>query len=663
MKFLRKLAFTGGMIGCMATVSMGSDLNHIGINEGSAQNDENVPFAISLNQPLSITNPYSANEAPFTIVEKAYDKAEALATTATCGGLTWTEGDYHGFNNEGDLRTTFVNGRIYIRNGSQIASNWAVLYQANNRRWSHTDEIDVILKKCVNHRDPSTATEKFLGAVTENGIFCNGKLITDRMPLGRYLGGGTPNISTYLFAHVNKSLGILRITAWRDENNNPNTYDGFNGSLVGGILRGENGSYMYPNPGFNEEKIFTGCFYNDLPVYPDQAVDPNCATAPTITNITAVSETGLTLSYSGQGVSSVKWRLKRLPGNNEITSGTVNSTTATIFYGTQQPGNYRLEIEGNNCTSGVNSRDFSIEQPPVVGTPNCATAPTISNITAVSETGLTLSYSGQGVSSVKWRLKRLPGNNEVTSGTINSTTATIFYGTQQPGNYRLEIEGNNCTSGVNSRDFSIEQPPVVGIPNCDGGPSITNITGISATTATVQFAGTNLQEFSWRILNATNQTFESGRTGRLSSKSTNIAYALPAGNYTFELTAEDCIAPAPVTRSFTVNGNDNRAICDRGPVLETIVDRNRNELNFRFDGNGVFAIDWKLKRGGQVVAESRVRPTSNTPTINYSTLPDGQYTLEIAGGSCKSHSEHFLFTLPTSKERPWKKALNYHGKL
>jgi hypothetical protein len=422
--------------------------------------------------------------------------------------------------------------------------------------------------------------------------------------------------------------------------------------LIPGILAREQGSFMESNPGFYEKRIFDGCFYTQLPVYPDGQTPtnptPNCTTLPVINSITGISQTGITFNYGGQGISDVKWRVKRTSDNAEVASGTSNATTATISYAPQQYGNYRLEVEGNNCISATVTRDFSIEQPVVV-TPNCNTLPVINSIVSVSQTGLTFNYSGQGITAVKWRVKRASNNTEVASGTANATTSTISYAPQQYGDYRLELEGNNCISATVIRDFRIEQPPVIGTPDCVGGPALTDIINISTTGAQVNFAGSNLSQFSWRILNLSNQVFESGKTEKLSSKSANIPFTLSSGLYTFELTAEDCKAPAAVTRTFVVNGTDNRESCDRGPNLETIVNPGKNQLDFRFDGNGVYAIDWKLKSSnGQVMAESRVRPQSNTPSIQFGTLADGTYTLEISGGTCKSAVTSSTFQVGTA---------------
>jgi hypothetical protein len=542
MKFLQKLAFTGGMIGCMAM----SSLNASGENAGMAENGIEGPLS-PLSQPLTITNPYSGNDKPFTIAEKAYNNAEALATRVYCGGRYFEDNQYIGTQNGQEMRIGIVEGRLYLKRGGAYLNPWFI-FQADGNPFPGTPENEAIIDRCFNYPDPSTNEQKFLGAVTNDGIYCNNKLITDRMPLGVYIGGDNPvPIRTHLYAHVNKQLGILRITAWRDENGNPNNYDGFNKSLMDAIIRGENGSFVYDNPGFRDNKYIEGCFYDQLPKYPDADPTPACSATPTINDIQSVSQTGLTFTFGGNGVSSVKWRLKRASDDAELASGVANSTTSSISFNNQPYGNYRLEIEGNNCTSNRVTRDFSIQQPQM-------------------------------------------------------------------------------------------QP-------CADGTRIVSITNVTSTNATINFEGSNLNQFSWRVLNATNQEFEKGETGQLSSKSTNVAFALPSGNYKFELTAKSCVASSPVTANFTVNGTDNRETCDRGPVLETIVNYDRNNLAFRFDGNNVYAIDWKLKHGTETLAESRVRPTSNTPTVSYNSLQDGTYTLEIAGGSCKSSVTKSTFQL------------------
>lgn len=543
MKFLQKLAFTGGMIGCMAMSSLNASGENANVYEGMAENGIEGPLS-PLSQPLTIANPYSANDKPFTISETSYDNAEALATRVYCGGRYFEDNQYIGTQNGQEMRFGIVEGRIYVKRGGTVLNPWFIL-QADGNPFPDTQANKDIIDRCFNDVDPSTAEQRFLGAVTSEGIYCDNKLITDKMPLGVYIGGD--QVRTHLFAHVNKQLGILRITAWRQERDNPNNYDGFNGSLMGDIIKGDNGSYVYDNPGFRDMKYIKGCFYGDLPKYPDADPTPACSTTPTINDIQSVSQTGLTFTFGGNGVSSVKWRLKRASDDAELASGVANSTTSSISFNTQPYGNYRLEIEGNNCTSNRVTRDFSIQQPQM-------------------------------------------------------------------------------------------QP-------CAAGTRIASITNVTSTNATINFEGSNLNQFSWRVLNATNQEFEKGETGQLSSKSTNVAFALPSGNYKFELTAKSCVASSPVTANFTVNGTDNRETCDRGPVLETIVNYDRTNLAFRFDGNNVYAIDWKLKHGAETLAESRVRPASNTPTVNYSTLPDGQYTLEISGGSCKSTVTRSNFTL------------------
>ena len=81
---------------------------------------------------------------------------------------------------------------------------------------------------------------------------------------------------------------------------------------------------------------------------------------------------------------------------------------------------------------------------------------------------------------------------------------------------------------------------------------------------------------------------------------------------------------------------DSRANCDRGPSLTNINSSSSTELNLQFDGNGVFAIDWKILQGNTVVRQNRVRPGNSSPSISYPTLNNGTYTLQIQGGTCKS---------------------------
>lgn len=268
---------------------------------------------------------------------------------------------------------------------------------------------------------------------------------------------------------------------------------------------------------------------------------------------------------------------------------------------------------------------------------NCPAGPTITNITSITQTSLNLSFSAVGVSSLKWRITS--NGNQVRNGTTNdlggSSNVNISFTGLNPGGYTLEIEGNNCTSTVNSRAFTVPEPIVV-IPDCQNGPSVTGITSVTPTSATINFSGTNLHVFSWRILKGTNAV-ATGKTGTLTSNSANLTFNyLQNDTYTFELKAEDCKAPSVVTSNFTVAGGDGRTPCTRGPVLQAIVNSSETGLSFLFDGENVFAIDWKIKQNGNVIRQNRVAPQSNTPSINYNTLANGAYTLEIEGGSCKS---------------------------
>jgi hypothetical protein len=717
MNFLLRLALSGGMAGCLALVPLIGNAyssGNIDITAPVLENTTNNPDGFNLlNSTRSITNPYSSNGSqPFAIVEQTYDATAALVASVTCGGQTWTDGEYLGTHDNKEIRTFLHEGRIYFKKGGQVDNPFWV-FQANNTKYPNTTSNDALLNRCVNHPDPSTIFPSPIGTRQGDVIPCNNKPIKHHSLLGTYLDD--KGRATQQFAAIDEG-GRLRIV-FQQPGASFDPYK-YGMGLINQTIDREYGSYMNDKLGYTLTKQdIAGCFWDAVPKYPDAAPTPNCATAPTIGTITNLTQTGLQFTYSGNGVSSVKWRIRLRSNNSLMASGTSNTATSNITFGSLAYGDYKLEIEGNNCASTTNSRDFSLSLPncstaPTIGTitnttqtglqftysgngvssvkwsikprannnvlasgtsntatsnitfgslaygdykleiegnncasvtnsrdfsitlPNCSTAPTIGTITNSTQTGLQFTYSGNGVSSVKWRIKPRTTSNVLASGTSNTTTSNITFGSLAYGDYKLEIEGNNCTSAINSKDFSISQPVV---PNCQGGPAINSITSVTPSTATINFGGTNLNNFSWRILSG-NKVLGYGKTGQLSTKSANIEYNyLATGSYTFELTAEDCKTSTKPTSTLAVPaGADTRTNCDRGPSLESIESFDKDRLTFRFDGNNVYGIDWKIMQGANVVRQNRVKPQSNTPSFDYPTLPDGNYSLQIQGGTCKS---------------------------
>lgn len=540
MKFLLKLVFAGGVISSVAAApnndagSTGTPVDGLNL-ESSIAND--------LNGSYEIKNPYakSADES-FTIAAKT---AAPLASRVSCGGRTWTDGEYLGRTGDGKaVNILLKENRIYLNWAGTIADNLFILYHLQEGTFQPSAENDALILGCINPVDPSTAPVNMLGTNGSGQITCNGVTMPDGDRLGVFVGS-TGN--TYQF--IKYVDGLLRVKIKQGENDTRE--DNYYMGLLAETVQGNNGSYLDPQwRGVLTTAMVTGCFWPNAPKTATPLPDNNCASGPAISNVSNISQTALTVSFTGSGATSLKWRIKS--GSTTVRSGTTN--------------------------------DF---------------------------------------------------------GTATSTN--ISYSSLTPGNYTLEIEGNNCASAVSSRAFTINEP-VVTIPDCQNGPSVTSITSITPSSATINYGGTNLHVFSWRILDGSNFAVGSGKTGTLTSNTANLKFSyLQNGTYTFELKAEDCKAASVVTKSFSISATDTRTACTRGPSLQQIVSSGETGLQFLFDGDNVFAIDWKVKKDGVLLRQNSVAPTSNTPTISYNTLATGAYTLEVQGGNCKSTPSTIAF--------------------
>lgn len=481
-----------------------------------------------------IRNPYAgAAEETFTIAAKT---AAPMAARVSCGGRIWTHGELLGHTQDDQpVYVRLQDNRIYLNWNGKIADNIWILFNMKEGTFPNNSTYNTMVDQCVNPVDPSTAPANMLG--TLNGqITCNGVVMPNGDALGVFVGS-TGNTYQYI-KYVD---GLLRVMIKQGENDDRTT--NYNMSLLNFTIQGADGSYMYPKwKNVLTTQMVDGCFWPIAPKPATPLADSNCPSGPTSTGVSGISQTGLTFTFSGSGVTSVKWRIKS--SGTEVRSGTTG------------------DLGG-------------------------------------------------------------------------ATSASITYSSLSPGGYTLEIEGNNCASSVSSRTFTINEPVVV-VPDCQNGPSVTTVGNITPSSATITFGGTNLHVFSWRILQ-NSYAVASGKTGTLSSNSTNLEFNyLQNGTYTFELKAEDCKAAAVATKSFSVSAADARSTCTRGPSLQSIVSAGETGLQFLFDGANVFGIDWKIKQNGTPVRQNRVSPTSNTPSISYATLPTGVYTLEIQGGTCKS---------------------------
>ncbi|MBO9612286.1 MAG: T9SS type A sorting domain-containing protein [Dyadobacter sp.] len=539
MKFLLKLVFAGGVISSVAAAP-NNDAGSMAMPADSVNLESSI--ASDLNGSYEIRNPYaeSADES-FTIAAKT---AAPLATRVSCGGRTWTHGEYLGKTGDGQpVYTQITDNRVYLNWNGRVPDNIWILYHLQEGTFPVNSANDALINGCVNPVDPSTAPVNLLGS-SGGQITCNGVIMPDGNRLGVFVGS-TGN--TYQFIkYVN---GLLRVMIKQGENDTRT--DNYYMGLLVETIQGSGGSYLDPQwRGVLTPEMVNGCFWPTAPKTATPLPDNNCASGPAISNVSNISQTALTVSFTGSGVTSLKWRIKS--SGTEVRSGTTN--------------------------------DFG-----------------------------------------------------------SATSTSISYSSLAPGNYTLEIEGNNCSSAVSSRAFTINEPVVV-VPDCQNGPSVTSITSITPSSATINYGGTNLHVFSWRILDGSNFAVGSGKTGTLTSNTANLTFSyLQNGTYTFELKAEDCKAASVVTKSFSISSTDTRTACTRGPSLQSIVSSGETGLQFLFDGDNVFAIDWKVKKDGVLLRQNRVAPTSNTPTIGYNTLATGAYTLEIQGGNCKSPTSTIAF--------------------
>jgi hypothetical protein len=545
MNFLLKLAFAGGFINPLMaapyeeTKEVPTKMEAAIVTSAEEKSKETVNkdlLELAGLGSYTIKNPYSETiDKPFTIETKSVDQMPApLATKVSCGNREWTDGEYLGQTNDGKKAyTKIVDNRIYFNWGGEVSGNIFVLFYLDLGKFPNNPENDALIKQCVNPVDPSTAANNLLGKTNDGRITCNGYVMENGELLGTFIDNGA---KTYQYTkYVN---GLLRVMIKQGDNDTRT--DNYNMGLLAETIGGK--GEMSPKwAGKLTVEMVNGCYWPITPKYATPIDDNTCPNNPAVSGITEIKQTSLRFTFTGDGISTLKWRIKS--GNSVVRSGT-------------------------------------------------------------------------------------------TSDLAGSKTVNLTYSSLSAGNYNLEIEGNNCSSGVSSRSFTIE-PPVVELPVCEGGPSVTRFRNLTSTSLTVDFAGSNVRNFSWRILSGSSAV-ASGTTGALNSNTADISYnQLQNGTYTFEMRALDCRAASVATRNFTLSG-DTRAACKRGPTLQSILSSDDRSLSFLFDGDEVYSINWKIMSGNTVMRQNSVAPQSNRPVIQYDPLPNGSYSVQIEGGSCKS---------------------------
>lgn len=87
--------------------------------------------------------------------------------------------------------------------------------------------------------------------------------------------------------------------------------------------------------------------------------------------------------------------------------------------------------------------------------------------------------------------------------------------------------------------------------------------------------------------------------------------------------------------------------CKAGPTLKEIKNISSTYLNFLFDGEKVYGIDWTIQdASGNPKRSGNVGPVNNTPGITFKALDKGTYYLVITGSTCKSKLSSMVFLVP-----------------
>ena len=184
MKFLLKLVFAGGVISSVAAAP-NNDAGSMGMPADSVNVESSI--ANDLNGSYEIRNPYaeSADES-FTIAAKT---AAPLASRVSCGGRTWTDGEYLGRTGDGKaVNILLKDNRIYLNWAGTIADNLFILYHLQEGTFQPSAANDALILGCINPVDPSTAPVNMLGTNGAGQITCNGVVMPDGNRLGVFVG-------------------------------------------------------------------------------------------------------------------------------------------------------------------------------------------------------------------------------------------------------------------------------------------------------------------------------------------------------------------------------------------------------------------------------------------------------------------------------------------
>lgn len=552
------------------------------------------------------------------------EAAPMAAAQVTCKGVVWTDGELLGYDNGKAVYTYLLENRIYIRREPDgIMENTAIILHLTNSKISNTSEWHDVLDNCVNAKDPSTINNGYLQPKVGDAIPCNGKLITDKLFLGTYIGGD--RVKTFQYARIIDDK--LRINFQREGTDA--TYNSLSMGLIQQTIAGENGSTMAFNISGDEVR---SCFWDRLPI---TATPVNtCASGPTLQTVSNVTATSLQFSFTGSNIPNVKWRIKS--GSTQVASGTTaqlsGATSANITYASLGSGTYTLEIEGGDCSSAVSSKTFT------VALSACNGGPTITAIKNIGSTSLTVDFNGTNIPNLSWAIKS--GSTTLASGktgNLTSNSANITYSNIVNGTYTLEIQGGDCSSSVSSQSFNIAAA-------CARGPILQEVSSITPQGLSFLFDGEGIYGIGWKIKQGSTTLRESTVTPT-SNRPAITFTTLPTGIYTLEIQGSSCVSTVS-SMSFTVGTPANA--CASGPTLQSISNITQTSLQFTFAGTSIPNVKWWIKSGSTELRSGTTGQLSGATTVNisFTSLSIASYTLEIEGGDCSSSVSSQTFNVP-----------------
>lgn len=357
----------------------------------------------------------------------------------------------------------------------------------------------------------------------------------------------------------------------------------------------------------------------------------NCGNVFPITSVTKVTNTTYRVVMATSSSKNFAWKILNTSGVAVATgSVNVNDTEFDVSVPTLASGNYLFELVGSNC-KGKDSKPFS-----VVNTLSpCEEGPTLLSIVSSTNTSVKFEFDGVAVFGIAWRIKQ--GSNVLRNGiikhtsiakagdvTFDSSQPTVTFGSLPSANYTFEIEGNTCSSSVSSRSFSLS--PVAPINFVSGSPSVRGTSGNYAIDIKLTSAGT----YETIILNTTTGTYYQNGSVTYTSGGTYSKESLPVGTYYVKVGTME--ATLKIEASSVAN-------CGGPFTLLGINAPTQTSLSFDFHsgGNDMTALQWRIKKDGNVIRNGIVYPTNSSPTITFNEVPTGAYSLEVEGSNCKSN--------------------------